>query len=94
VNACPLALVPFVVIVIDFSWRRSTSATSSSAGNPESVTHVLGQFCYLSLRLLRAEASDKGIECLRPFHVADVASLWDDLQFRAWDSALKQLSDR
>jgi integrase-like protein len=31
---------------------RLMSATSSSAGNPERVTHVLGHFCYLSLRLL------------------------------------------
>ena len=27
--------------------------TLSSEDNPESVTHVLRQFCYLSLRLLR-----------------------------------------
>jgi len=32
--------------------RRSMSATLSSAGNLKSVTHVLGHFCYLSLRLL------------------------------------------
>lgn len=34
------------------SSRPWMSATLSSAGNPKSVTHVLGHFCYLSLRLL------------------------------------------
>jgi hypothetical protein len=42
------------------------SAISSSAGNPESVTHVLGHFCYLSLRLLRRASS-----LIRGFHVRE-----------------------
>jgi len=38
------------------------NVTFSFVGNPKSVTHVLGHFCYLSLRLFTGDASLLGLD--------------------------------